>query len=284
MPGEAKAVQPNSVVSDLIAAFLVDLARAQHQSNLFSAELGEIYRSHPLLRVFPVPNGCITEINLDLKIAVDGVMMAEISREAVLHHGSVAVSDQVAWLGPQAADRVATKLKKHREAFAEPEKAERMAEAIRTAPLLESLIRQVTERVLPRLGDLVSGGGELREQAAAEVLASAFVQIFVNHPDYQPLPEAQRRGLDKEIESLIGSPEAMDRLRARLAERPERSEPRMVVATSGEAVSAAGQNALGSIHIEAGVRDYLVEGQEVPGSSQPGSPQIVRFRLVPAKD
>lgn len=58
---------------DVIQQILIDLAEAQHASNIKSAELAQIYKSNtiPFLEFFNVPNSSIKSFNLNLKFGLE---------------------------------------------------------------------------------------------------------------------------------------------------------------------------------------------------------------------
>jgi len=65
----------NNVIplNQVLASILRDVDKAQNTSNVFSAKLSRYYKSHQTLHNFPVPNGSIDEVDIGLKMAIDGV-------------------------------------------------------------------------------------------------------------------------------------------------------------------------------------------------------------------
>jgi len=273
---------PNSYISNLIGGFLIDLAKAQHMSNEFSKRLGEIYKSDPLLRVFPVPNGCINGVTMELKAGIQGVGVVNNPPEAVLEHAHSVFKGHVDELLETVLADVAEALRSNRRLFSSEAKADRMAGALDQPAWRAAIAHEVLDLINPQIGRMVSPKGDLNEEATVEVLEKAIMKAAVAHPDYAELGGEAREKLRGQIRNKAADPERMGRLRSRLADMPATTEPSLRVTTADTNLTALGPELVGRLDLQAAVRDYLVQAETAP-SDDLGAPPLVVFRLIPAK-
>jgi hypothetical protein len=273
---------PNSYISKLIGGFLIDLAKAQHMSNEYSKRLGEIYKNDPLLRVFPVPNGCINGVTMELKAGIQGIGVVNNPPEAVLEHAHAIFKRHVEeLLEPVLAD-VSAALRSNRQLFSSEGKADRMAGALDRPAWRAAIAHEVLELINPQMSRMVSPQGDLNEEATGEILEKAVIQAAVDHSDYAELGSDVREGLRKQVKGKAADPDRMGRLRSRLANRPATTEPSLKVTTADANLTALGPELVGRLDLQAAVRDYLVQAETVPSDAL-GAPPLVVFRLIPAK-
>ncbi len=71
-PSSQSGITP---LNKVLAAILRDVDKAQNASNIYSSKLSRYYKNNKTLSYFPVPNGCIQEVELDLKLAIDGIAL-----------------------------------------------------------------------------------------------------------------------------------------------------------------------------------------------------------------
>jgi hypothetical protein len=252
-------------------------------SNRFSKKLGEIYKEDRLLRVFPVPNGYIKGVTVELKADIQGIGIVTDSPEAVLEHAQGVFKRHVEeLLEPVLAD-VSTALRENRNRFSSEEKAERMAEALDQAAWRASVAEEVLEVVLPQMDSMVSPKGVLNEEATAEILADAVGKAAVDHPDYAPLPHDVRKVLHDHVREKTADPERMGRLRSRLANRPVCTQPSVRVTTANANLSSLGPELVGKLELQAAIRDYIVQAENSPVEGSGVPPPTTVKRLVPAK-
>ena len=66
-------------LSNIIAAILCDISKAQDISNRYTLELAKQYKDDPssLLKEFPVPNGVLNELKIEFKLALEDVLEDE---------------------------------------------------------------------------------------------------------------------------------------------------------------------------------------------------------------
>ena len=72
-------------LSQIIGALLMDLAKAQHISNKYSARLAEAYLHDEKLQPFTVPNAFINNFQLDVSFASNGVKDAHEPEFSMVH-------------------------------------------------------------------------------------------------------------------------------------------------------------------------------------------------------
>jgi len=280
MTQEIGAPDPNTYISRLIGGFLIDLARAQHMSNEFSKRLGEIYKKDPLLRVFPVPNGYIGTVTMELKAGIQGIGVVGDPPEAIIAHAHATFEKHVQELLESVLGDLADALRAHRSAFPSPEKADRMAEALGQPEWRKAIASEAQTKVNARMGEMVSHQGELNEEGAAAIVAEALEQATVAHPDYAPLPQEVRNKLSEQLRKRAADRERMGRLKARISDRPLHFAPSVHISTADPTLSALGPEMVGRLDLQASVRDYLVQAKS---TTETGSTTVV-FRLVPAKN
>ncbi len=76
-------------LSSLVATVLEEIEKAQDQANLYSRQLAEKYRNDKILRVFPVPNSLLTEVDVDFVFGLEeGMEMARETLQPELLPGS----------------------------------------------------------------------------------------------------------------------------------------------------------------------------------------------------
>jgi hypothetical protein len=280
-------LQPNSFLSQLIGGFLIDLAKAQDISNHYSKILGETYKKDPLLRVFPVPNGCISSVTMTLKMDIEGIGLEKDPPEAVLAHAYKTFGQYVDELLEAVLPDVSNSLHDNSKHFASPEKADRMADALHHQAWRGSLAQEVLECINPQMDHMVSAHGELNEKSTAEILGDAVVRVVIEHPDYAFLPEKvckeERAKLGDRIRKKVMEADRMKKLRDHLADRPPCTEPTLRFSTASANLSTLGPELVGKLELQAGVRDYIVQAQPVPADAASGASSGMEFRLIPAR-
>ena len=93
---------PMGALEELLATLLIDIIKAQHQANLFSARLANLYYDpekyglDPNLSYFPVPNSVIKSFDLNMKLAPEKVeVIVEKSLESGLREAFGLVLSQL---------------------------------------------------------------------------------------------------------------------------------------------------------------------------------------------
>ncbi|HYW53409.1 MAG TPA: hypothetical protein VE826_05540, partial [Dongiaceae bacterium] len=202
----------DSPLSDLIGAVLIDLARAQHESNVYSARLGEIYKRDPLLRPFPVPNGYVTSADITIKLAIGDLGSGLAGPEARLARAQAEFDAFVTRLVPQATALLARALVENADAFPS-DTADWLAKTLAETSLQRRLAADVRERVHPVVSQAVSTAGELRWDLAQPAVAAALRDVVVDHGDYARLPQAARQRVYDQIAALTENAPRADALR-----------------------------------------------------------------------
>lgn len=272
----------SSLLSDLIGALLIDLARAQHMSNEYSKKLADTYYTKdPLLRPFPVPNGHIAGCEVELHLGVEGVCLLDSTPVSLRERASRSVSAMIGRLAPRIGASVASALRSCAPSAADPDRVARMADALGQGGLLASLGQNVDSMVQPELDQWIDRSGHLLDSPASTALESAFFDVFVGHEDYGVLSQQARQELRAEIQKAVS--DELGTFSKRLEERPLHAEPAVTVTTSGERLSSLDPRATSQIRLTANVRDFEAIEWKEPSSSQPGSPPIARFKIMRAR-
>jgi hypothetical protein len=280
MAEETLAPASGSALSDLIAAVLIDVARAQHRSNVYSARLGEIYKADPLLRPFPVPNGYVADLVIGLKFAIDSIGADGSRPEPLLARAYKAFDDLVERLTRRVAAALAKALLEDADAFA-GDNAQWLATSLADERLLQLLIADAQERVHPVVPDAVTEGGKIRWDVAEPALVAALRAAVVNHPDYRQLAESARQRVYDQISRLTSAAGGADLLHEALA-REQPADPVLNGAAGRDVLVSIGADVLGSLQLDVSVRDFLVETAPADPTASGPLPDPVKYRLVRA--
>jgi hypothetical protein len=274
-------LESSTWLSDLIGGLLIALARAQNMSNEYSAKLGTIYQETPDLRVFPVPNGCINSVSVELKVGMEGVGISHSAPESVRTYALEVLQKHISEILNTILPSLATSLRRFESAFPSA-KAARMADALGRPAWRHALLQEALDHVSPHLNSMISSNGALNRESAANILGNALGKV-VDHPDYDPIPEEIRKELRAEIQHQIEAPERMQALSSRLSNRPPDSEPRLSIQTDAQNLNSLGPELVGNLQVMAGVRSFIVQAESIPSATDTTDPPKVKFRLVPAK-
>lgn len=282
MTDQTNGPRSSSWLSDLLGALLIDLARAQHLSNEYSKRLGEIYKIDPLLRVFPVPNGYLTEVTVDLQMAIDDVLASDGLPEAGQVHVMRVLARYVNSIVEACAPLAVEQLRANMEAFSPSAKAVRMADALLAPSWQRALCQEIVNRIAPDASEIAAPDGTLHRERGLAILTAAVQQAFA-HPDYAALPEGARSRLREQIAAVVQNKASVEDLQKQLRERSASPQPMVRVTASSDVLGALNAGAFGKIAVHASVRDFLVQAVPMPDTSGANAPPIQEFKLVPAK-
>jgi hypothetical protein len=174
-------------LSNLIEAVLQAITEAQDNANLFTRKLAGKYQADKILHHFPVPNGLLTELDLDLNFAIDG--------DIIVDHEKIPFPLQPTanlFTGP-ARDISRLVILKVREALkekypgsmteTETEKYGKITDSLKSERVESEIVQKITRQLCDNCRDILNKQGTFDRQKAADIIKENLETNLIGDPD-----------------------------------------------------------------------------------------------------
>ncbi|WP_305042082.1 hypothetical protein [Geoalkalibacter sp.] len=239
----------------ILGALLRDIAQARFASDIYSRNISRYYEQNSLLRRFPVPRAEIEEVEIELKFTLSGVDFAGDSGE-----GREA---RLASFFERHSDALASRFLRNAVAAARSLGKTELADELGREAFRIDLRQDVLRYLMNNYPHLLDAGGGFNVEAAQEGLKPVIVRALAYR--MERVGETSR----EMVGTILGKTEIRSVLSA-LADEVKKSwtggaDCRVLVEVAGTALAELPAEAISSIRIKAGLRNYnwmQVESQE----------------------
>ncbi|MEM6820777.1 MAG: hypothetical protein AAF558_02385 [Verrucomicrobiota bacterium] len=257
-PASPGAAAKSTPLSSILGAILQDLTKAQDTSNRYSAKLSQIYKNREFLRQFPVPNGLLTELEMELKVAVNGVDTVSTNAEDLFLQARTALKQSCQDIANRTIQSVSNFLETADPGDLDSETFATLKENLSSPEFTGLLNKKLNQALVNDLEHLFSTSSKLDVQATGQQILSTVDNVVLQNPDLSKFldtknPKATEclKTIQADIISVVKKLPEVIKPRASFWENPE-----MNVIADASTLSSLPDLAVGSIKIKAELRDY----------------------------
>lgn len=251
-------------LNSIIGSILRDMVLAQHQANLYTASLSEIYSKGGNLELFPIPGIAIGELELDLQFAVvenqtneesNGETQYEINYPALSKKLKL-ISESYATILLSAASGTLKKIFPVESTTGDNPLA-KFENSISLKNQFESFLgRRIIDGLRSKFTLLIDEKGNLNKPIIKDAIIRIAENELIQHPDLKELLEKQSESKEKLSQALSSAVEnSMDTILQDANIMRKRFMPSAEVIIGGEALAKLPADSIHRIHMKLSPRD-----------------------------
>lgn len=175
--------EEQSFLSELLATILIDAARAQNESNKYSAVISEEYKKDKVLGFFPVPNAFLPELEVELKFSIGSLDDAGASPEENTKIAAAVFNEFAEPAAIGAINIIRDFIEKLKDFYEDKEILEKIKKNLQSERFLRYTAGALSDTLFNNREYILDSKNKLNLDEARKLLSRIFNERLLNHPD-----------------------------------------------------------------------------------------------------